>query len=448
MLPITRRPAWWLLAPGVILATLYIQQYIPSQRIIAHRESAVAASALLLIFSASLVSVTAAMEAGRDRASRGMTEVSVRSKISIVAARLWPCLTAGAIVQLVGIVQLLSKAGPTPDGFPVLITAGLLAALFVHAGIGFFMGTWLRPLFAVPLALAISYLWLGFAWSFDFVPVRYLAGVALEGCCSANETMDVSAVISLMTFSVVAFLGFVLMATGITDRKLTPRGTNKRMRVIAGITTLGLATSLGLFVARDVGVVPTVPLPLSDAECSNTSPEVCFLPVQLARGDTRQVYADTFAELAAVGMPTIAKVISVSGDQEPVLSAAGVANVVATPGQSRSSALQSAASTYAVAVSEHECGGDASPDLYGWSEVLKVWLVHTAALEVLDPDERDGIPDTSILDGNSGPGEMDFAGQWEILQEADERAQIDWATSAFSELSMCRVPAPIKPGQK
>lgn len=448
MLPVTRRPAWWLLAPAIGLVVLYVQQYVPSLQIIAQREAAVAASALLLILSASLVSTTAALEVGRDRASCGMTEVSVRSKIEVVAARLWPCLVAGTIVQMSGIFVLLDKAGSAPDRFPVLITVGLLCSLLFHAGIGVFLGTWLRPRFAVPFALALSYLWLGFAWSFDFVPVRYLAGLALEGCCSPSETVDISAVVALIVFSLAGFVGLVLMAGGVDSRKLRPRGNRNWLRLVAGIATLGLGTSLGLFAARDVGVNPVVARPLADAQCSNSVPEVCLFSTQLARGDTRHVYADTFTVLAARGMPKVTQVFSISGDHESVLSAQGVANVVAAPGQSRSAALESAASTFAVAASNTECGDDVSTDIYGWSEVLKVWSVQAAALQILDSEEREGIPDTSFLELISEPGETDFAQQWQVLSGFDEQSQNDWAASTYRQLSQCQVPAQLGVGPR
>lgn len=448
MLPISRRPAWWLLAPCVVLAALYVQQYVSEDSIIANAQAAVAASALLLIFSASLVSVSAALEVGRDRASRGMMETAVRGKMAVVAARLWPSLVAGAIVQFVGILLLLGKAGSSPNSFPVLIAIGLLCALLFHAGIGIFLGTWMRPRFAVPLALAVSYLWLGFAWSFDFVPVRYLAGLALDGCCSPTETIDTAAVVALMVFSILGFISFVVLASGVSDRKLLPRGRANWLRVAAGMLTLVLATSLGIFVARDVAVNPVVPRPISETECSTTVPEVCLFPTQLARGDTRQVYADTFAALENQGMPKVNKVISASTEQEPVLSKAGVANVVAAPGQSRRSALESAASTYAVALSYMQCPEDTSPDIYGWEEVLKVWSVQVAAQQVLSPSERADLPDASTLESISIPGETNFSGQWDKLNRLDDESQAQWAVAAYGQLSKCQLPEPVNVGTK
>ncbi len=446
MLPITRRPAWWLLAPGVILAALYVHQYVSAERVLADAQAAVAASGLLLIFAASLVSVSAAVEVGRDRSSRGVAEVAVRGKIIVACARLWPSLVAGALIQLVGILLLLGKAGSSPNRFPVLIAVGLFSALFFHAGIGMFLGTWLRARFAVPLALVVSYIWLGFAWSFDFVPVRYLAGLALEGCCSPVETLDVAAVYSLMAFSVLGFFGFVLLAMGVSGRKILPRGKAAWLRVTAGLLVLVLAASLGLFIARQVAATPVKARPLSEAECSATVPEVCLFPTQLARGDTRPVYADTFEALEHHGMRKITKVYSTSTAQVPVLSDEGVANVMAAPGQSRTRAVESAASTYADALTYIECPQETSADVYGWAEVLKAWSVQTAAQEVLAPNERAGLPDTSMLESVSIPDETDFFGQWSKLRKLDETSQTQWVTAAYDQLSTCRLPDAVSAG--
>ena len=448
MLPITRRPAWWLLIPGMILSALYIQQYVLEERIMADAQAAVAASALLLIFAASLVSVSAALEVGRDKSSRGMTEIAVRSKIVIAFARLWPSFVAGAIVQLVGIVLLLVKAGSSPNRFPILIAVGLFVALFFHAGIGMFLGSWMRARFAVPLALAISYLWLGFAWTFDFVPVRYLAGLALEGCCAPDETVDAAAVYSLMVFSVLGFFGFVLLAMAVSGSRMLPRGKANWVRTSAGMLTLIVASSLGLFIARDVAVSPVVARPLAEAECSVSVPEVCLFPTQLARGDTRQVYAEAFEVLARKGMPKVNKIVSASTEQVPVLSNDGVANVMATPGQSRSRALESAASTYADALTYIECPQETTEDVYGWAEVLKAWSIRVAAQEVLDPDERSTLPDTSMLESVSIPGETNFLGQWHKLSKLGNKSQSQWATAAYDRLSNCRLPVAVSGGTK
>lgn len=448
MLPITRRPAWWLLIPGMILSALYIQQYVSEERVMADAQAAVAASALLLIFAASLVSVSAALEVGRDRASRGMTEAAVRSRISVALARLWPSLVAGAIVQLVGIFLLLGKDGPSPNRFPILIAVGLLCALFLHAGIGMFLGSWMRARFAVPLTLAVSYLWLGFAWTFDFVPVRYLAGLALEGCCSPDETLDVAAVYSLMVFSVVGFFGFLLLAMAASGRRGLPRGKANWLRVSAGMLTLVVATSLGLFIARNVAVSPVVARPIAEAECSVSVPEVCLFPTQLARGDTRQVYAEAFEALERQGMPEVTKVVSASTAQVPVFSNDGVANAMAAPGQSRSRALESAASTYADALTYIECPQETSNDVYGWAEVLKAWSIQAAAQEVLDPNERATLPDTSTLESVSIPGETNFLGQWHKLGKLDEKSQSRWATTAYDRLSNCELPDAVSAGAK
>ncbi|GGL90621.1 hypothetical protein GCM10010038_20660 [Glutamicibacter protophormiae] len=131
-----------------------------------------------------------------------------------------------------------------------------------------------------------------------------------------------------------------------------------------------------------------------------------------------------------------------------MLSAQGVANVVAAPGQSRSAALESAASTFAVAASNTECGDDVSTDIYGWSEVLKVWSVQAAALQILDSEEREGIPDTSFLELISEPGETDFAQQWQVLSGFDEQSQNDWAASTYRQLSQCQVPAQLGVGPR
>lgn len=84
--------------------------------------------------------------------------------------------------------------------------------------------------------------------------------------------------------------------------------------------------------------------------------------------------------------------------------------------------------------------------VYGWAEVLKAWSVQTAAQEVLAPNERAGLPDTSMLESVSIPDETDFFGQWSKLRKLDEKSQTQWVTAAYDQLSTCRLPDAVSAG--
>ncbi|WNY34082.1 hypothetical protein Q9Q99_00210 [Curtobacterium flaccumfaciens] len=75
-----------------------------------------------------------------------------------------------------------APGGPSP-----LVGLAFAGILFFHSCIGFALGRWLPPVVSIPLSLLVSYSWIGFTWSVDYFPLRYLAGLVMADCCSGRD---------------------------------------------------------------------------------------------------------------------------------------------------------------------------------------------------------------------------------------------------------------------
>ena len=129
MLRLKRRPAWWIAGVAAALATLYLLAYADRDFLVANRIASVTTGSFILLFSCATASLSSAIEAGRERESRGVFENSRRPFTTQVIERTWPGVLSGVLVQVAGVAILLVLAGSSDRGIPWLLIVGQVLAL-------------------------------------------------------------------------------------------------------------------------------------------------------------------------------------------------------------------------------------------------------------------------------------------------------------------------------
>ena len=137
MLRLKRRPAWWIAGAAAVLATLYLLAYADRGFLVANRIASVTTGSFLLLFSCASASLSSAIEAGRERESRGVLENSRRPFITQILERTWPGILSGVLVQLAGVAILLVLAGSSDRRIPWLLIVGQVLAVVMHGMLGY-----------------------------------------------------------------------------------------------------------------------------------------------------------------------------------------------------------------------------------------------------------------------------------------------------------------------
>ncbi|MGO2634344.1 MAG: hypothetical protein ACTH9H_11410 [Galactobacter sp.] len=445
-LPVSRRPAWVLGAVGLIFGLIYIETYSDPLNYLAHREAAVSWTAMLLIFSCAVSGVACAMEAGRDRASQGPLHDSTRARWVLVANRVWPGITAGWLVQTLWSLWTLAKAGSAPDMFPLHILLALFAPILLHGLLGYALGAWLKPLFAVPLTLLVTYCWLGFVSALAYLPVGNLPGLNISDCCSADTTLAPGALWALVVFSLIASLA-VLLGTPAMGRPRRANRTGRRWRAGASVLVLGAAFGMALPLADGLGADVTRAVSRQTLDCRGEGPQVCLTAVQRARFDPTADIQAGFRALHQAGLP---QVITVAPGGKTVLSEDGVADVMVDPAFDQSALAHSVASTYETVLENKACFDDgpaagatqqeqdeyaeSSEEYSNFATLIGMWSERRVDRELgLEPTPE---PDSSDF--------MDNAVVWESWQNLAKLPQSDqrkWISQAFAAMNTCRLPA-------
>ncbi|MET4781495.1 hypothetical protein [Glaciihabitans sp. UYNi722] len=297
--PLWRRPAFLLLVPALVLVLLYSRAYLDGRDFAGYWLAVTANSAIFLFISAAPAAVSAALEASRLRSAGSIIATSSRPAFVVILQQIWPSLATAFGVQLFALLLLSRNTWGAPGESPIILLVAFAAILIFHTALGYCLGRLLPPVLSVPLALFVSYVWLGFTWSTPFFPLRYLAGLALVSCCRIDETMPLEAPAAAVIFSLLGAVAFTLIAARRWrgQRALTSI-------VLAGLATtlLGVGSVAGLNVARDLGPQPTKPREAAQLSCEGTSPQVCLYPEQ-DRTEVRTVLKRAYSNLARTGLP-------------------------------------------------------------------------------------------------------------------------------------------------
>ncbi len=419
MLPLTKRPALWLLPIFLIVAFIYVGSYTELNLVLGNSAAAVSGASSTLLFSCLLASICAAIESSRERNSRGITEVTARGYLWRILDRLWPSVVAAALIQVAIVAYLVVSARQFPEPKLWLVVLGYLLAIMAHSSFGYLLGQWFPSRFAIPLALVLSYLFLAFTGASGYFPAHYLSGMTLNGCCMAAQSLDYRGVWTLIVFSLLATGGFLSLASNKNPLlKKKSAGQNAPMIYAIGTSLLVLSLIAGLFISRDIDGIAVVNDDARQLTCTGTGPQVCLNDVQRFGGDRSDLVARSVLALSQIGFPK-AKRVTAELDHDARVAETGELVTSFEPWYTDEQVVYAASSSYSAEIINHLCENGDFDKQYQAFEILQDWTTSYALHKVLGSD--------AVIND-------------EVLGSKSFEQQRAWVLRTYKQLSRCEVP--------
>ncbi|MEU9890810.1 hypothetical protein [Sphaerisporangium sp. NPDC051011] len=288
----------YVLPLAVIVAVMQARRELGSMDLCWPGASAMANSAVAVI--APIYAATAAWEAGRLRRG-GVDRWTFARPWYVVVLDALTVPLAGAVLALTAASLSLLPAMAGVPGAPDLRFLGV--AVLVCAGfifLGFGLGRLLMPVYAVPISLIGTYLWLAYPISMEPLWLRHLTGNYDVACCRFDQVPDVRALVAgalVATAVIVTGLGLSLARRNVNAKRLT-----------AGLVSVALVVG-GVSVVRGLSWEVAVPRPRADLVCepagtSGAVPRICLWPEHVAGADRlAKAVGPAVDRLAAAGLP-------------------------------------------------------------------------------------------------------------------------------------------------
>jgi hypothetical protein len=419
IIPWRSRAAVWLLIPGLLGIVAYSAQFADETTVAGYWPAAMAGSAIYLVFSCGVAATAGAWEGKRLRAAAPVIESSSRSSAAVVTEHLWTPLAAGLLLQLVAVVLMSRDTWGAPGGPSPLVGLAFAGILLFHSCIGFTLGRWLPPVASIPLSLLVSYSWLGFTWSVDSFPLRYLAGLVMADCCSVETALDIRAPVIATAFSVLA--GCSLLVIAVARRSSGDRA--RRFGLQIGASSFVMITLIALTAGSGLGAAPIVDRPQAQAICSGEVPTICLFPEQRAPGDSESIIRKASENLSRAGV-TVQPVIRASNAP----SAPDVLKLVVQVRMTDANLLHSITTSMLGDAEVAYCGTEQDDtERLNDAAVANRWLIDVAAEGIMNAQQVEPAL------------EMDDPGVLRALRQAPIPAQAAWVSATIDRLTDCSV---------
>lgn len=427
--PLASRAAIYIFPPAVVLTVLfYFGEGNPSG-VEGYWVGAVSSATVYTVFSCGSGSLAAAIEGSRVRRSRPLALAPVRSELRIAVMLLWPVVLMGLIVQATGFVLIAGPNLGSPGRFPIEVVGAWVAMILFHVSVGYLIGVALPMAASVPLALLVSYVWLGFTWSSSYIPLRYLSGLAISGCCAVYSDLASESTLSVSIFSAAGVLTVALLIQWhARQRRL------KRMIGLLGCAIpITIGAILGLHVASGLGGYPSPPRDASKLSCERTLvAEICLFPEQLWKVSPNPVDTidNALVNIRASGIRTPERVSAAL----PELNRKDTVVMLFRRDFTPVDTLHSLSTSFGYLDTERACSRDVH-------DPERPWIVSQAVGALVYYYATNGRTDPFISD-------VDVQRLVSEILESDRELQAEWVERARRALVDCETPFPDIPGQE
>jgi hypothetical protein len=419
-LPLKRRPVLWLIIPALPLIYLVSAASAPPTWQTGYWTWTVAHPILLILVSAGVSEVGAALEGARLRRGTRTNVLNLRAPAAVIFDAIWPSFVCGLLLQFAAIALTAVYAPGGSSALPFALLAAIGAMLLFHTAAGFLIGTLAPPVVSIPLSLVFSYCWLGFTGTVGWMPLRHLAGLVLESCCSVDEQPAPASLAAVTLFSVIAALG-MLVAAAARLRLSAAEGRQSAVYAIATVV-VALAATVGLLVAAGLGPTSAEQRAAAALICFHGRPVVCLYPEQLAGPPVVSEVKQMLGNVTETGVALPQRVVA--GRGEASRTRIDLRYVL---GMSRSQIADSLASSFQGDESL-VCKGEPSRRLVHRQEVGEIvrgWLTAT----MLGQHSTKGLSDL-VGDVPNGLG---------ALLRLPAAQQATWITQGMASMTRCDV---------
>lgn len=273
--PLISHPAVLFFLPWLVLLAIFAALQGVQADASGYWIGVVSSATVFTVFSCTFGALCGALAGSRVRRGHLLGLAPVRSALQVAWESIWPVLGLAVVLQAVGLAIASAGSWGSPGRFPWELIPAWLMMIAFHTILGYGLGSFLPAVASAPTALLLSYVWLGFTWSMSFIPLRYLSGLAISGCCAVYATLPWQAPAAVFVFS----LGGVLCIAGLLT--LTRLARQKMFRAVGSVALIAGGTSLALMLAQGLGPYPSPPRSQAQLECTEARPAtVCLFPEQ------------------------------------------------------------------------------------------------------------------------------------------------------------------------
>lgn len=418
IIPWRSRSAFLLFLPAAAFVVLYGVSYVDLTPISGYWTAVGAGSAIFLFISCALASVSGAIEGARARRGNLRRIALARPYVHVLFVQLWPSVVVAGIVQGLAFLMLAQDTWGAPGGVPILLPFAFAAIIFFHTAVGYALGRILPLPAGIPVALLLSYSWLGFTWSVNYFPLRYLAGLALSGCCRVDAQLDQHATLAALIFNLGAGIAVLLLTAMTAPRLIRPLTL---VTPVAGLALLVASGIVGLNVAQPLGPYPSQPRDQAQLRCDDGQPSICLYPELDYRNDPAATIRQAAANLENIGVPVPNRIIA-SGQA----STADTLSVALRPVMSPSAIIYSFSTAFLQPQLITNCPGGGSDGIKTRSLAAATiinWLILRSSAGIADTPPSSRYPD------GAAPAQQ--------LLTLSDAEQVDWYTHNLAALTDC-----------
>ncbi|WXF92394.1 hypothetical protein WDV91_07145 [Curtobacterium flaccumfaciens pv. flaccumfaciens] len=272
---------------------------------------------------------------------------------------------------------------------------------------------------SIPLSLLVSYSWLGFTWSVDYFPLRYLAGLVMADCCSVETALDIRAPVIATAFSLLA--GCSLLVIAVARRSSDDRA--RRFGLQIGASSFVVITFIALTAGSGLGAAPIVDRPQAQAICSGAAPTICLFPEQRDSDDSQSVIRKAVENLGLSGITVPSTIRASNAPSTP-----DVLNMIVQVRMTDADVLHSITTSLLGDAEVAYCGTEEDDaERRNDAAVANRWLIDVAAEGIVNADQVEPALELDDLD------------VLRALRRASDPAQAAWVTATIDRLTDCSV---------
>ncbi len=236
--------------------------------------------------------LSGAWEGSRARRSAPQRIAPVRSPFTIAFHNLWPSWALGVVAIATAVAVNAHFATGAPFSFPVALWLVYLLLVVAHTAFGHLLALHLPRVIAIPVAVILSYLWMGVPGSMALGWVHQLNGFNLWSCCEVEQQIAWQALLvpALLAAAMIAVLAGVIASI-----------PTHRRRWVGGAAAALIAIGGGVVIAIPVGQTASEPR-AGAPECRGTAPVVCLWPEQRQGSNYDAVLRSAYRDLRDAGV--------------------------------------------------------------------------------------------------------------------------------------------------
>ncbi|MEU0989225.1 hypothetical protein [Streptomyces sp. NPDC005953] len=230
--------------------------------------SATGNSTFALPFVSAACAAVAAWEGARLKRGRVFEQAPVRGSWAIALPLLLPVALMGLLAMATALyisVDAADVGTGLPDWGIIAVVAGVL---MTNTLAGHLVGRVMSGLLAAPVALIASFFFNAYPSSWSIYWLRHLVGGGLDSCCSADVSVDETAVLSALVFTTALSLACAVL--------IHRRGGPAALITAVVLSATGFGTAA--YIARDLTSEPVQARATDALVCDGSRPTICLWP--------------------------------------------------------------------------------------------------------------------------------------------------------------------------